>query len=55
VGGGVGILESKGECTWFQARDQSGWGFATMSETLVFQESGFCFSSTFLHKGLCPE
>jgi hypothetical protein len=36
VGGGEGRLESKGEGSWFQARDLSGWGFATMSKTLVF-------------------
>ncbi len=27
-------LESKGEGSWFQARELSGWGFATMSKTL---------------------
>jgi hypothetical protein len=34
-------LESKGEGSWFQARDLSGCGFATMSKTSVFQVSGF--------------
>jgi hypothetical protein len=34
-------LESKGEGSWFQARDLSGWEFATMSKTSVFQVSGF--------------
>ncbi len=33
-------LESKGEGSWFQARDLSGWEFATMSKTSVFQVSG---------------
>ncbi len=39
-GEGVG-LESKGEGSWFQARDLSGWEFAIMSKTSVFQVSGF--------------
>jgi hypothetical protein len=43
VGGGERILESKGESSWFQARDLSGWGFATMSKTSVFQVVGFFF------------
>ncbi len=34
-------LESKGEGTWVQAGDLSGWEFATISMTLVFQVSGF--------------
>jgi hypothetical protein len=41
VGGGEGGLESKGEGSWFQARDQSGWEFATMSKTSAFQVGGF--------------
>jgi hypothetical protein len=40
VGGCEGRLESKGEGSWFQARDQNGWGFATMSKTSVFEVSG---------------
>ncbi len=42
--GGVGVragLESKGEGSWFQARDLSGWEFATMNKASVFQVSGF--------------
>jgi hypothetical protein len=34
-------LESKGEVSWFQARDLSGWEFATVSKISVFQVSGF--------------
>ncbi len=34
-------LEGKSEGSWFQARDLSGWRFATMSKTSVFQVSGF--------------
>ncbi len=41
LGGVEGGLESKGEGSWFQARDLRGWEFATMSKTLVFQVSGF--------------
>jgi hypothetical protein len=37
-------LESKDECSWFQARDLTGWGFATVSKTSVLQVSGFVFS-----------
>ncbi len=33
--------ESKGEGSWFQARDMSGWEFVTMSKASVFQVSGF--------------
>ncbi len=36
-------LESKGEGSWFQARDLSVWEFATMSKTSVFQVSGFFY------------
>jgi hypothetical protein len=32
VGGGEGGLESKGEGSWFQARDLNGWEFATISK-----------------------
>jgi hypothetical protein len=39
-GQGVG-LGSKGEGSWFQARDLSGWGFTTLIKTSVFQVSGF--------------
>jgi hypothetical protein len=39
-------MESKGEGNWFQARDLSGWEFATMSKTSVFQEIGFFSYST---------
>jgi hypothetical protein len=39
-----GELESKDEGSWFQARDQSGWGFATMSKTSAFQVRGFFLS-----------
>jgi hypothetical protein len=34
-------MESKGEGCWFEARDLSGWEFATMSKTSVLQVSGF--------------
>jgi hypothetical protein len=34
-------LERQGKGSWFQARDLSGWEFATMSKTSVFQVSGF--------------
>ncbi len=34
-------LESKGEGSWFQERDLSGWEFATISKTSVFQVRGF--------------
>ncbi len=34
-------MESKGEGSWFQARDLSGWEFAIMSKALVFQVSAF--------------
>jgi hypothetical protein len=39
---GVGI---KGWGSCYHARDQSGWGFATMSKTLAFQVSMGFFSS----------
>jgi hypothetical protein len=52
VGGGKGCLESKGEGSWFQARDLSGWEFATMSKTSVFQVSGFFLLQ---YKGLRPD
>ncbi len=40
-------MENKGEGSSFQARDLSGWEFATMSKTSVFQLSGvFPFYST---------
>ncbi len=45
MGGSEGGLESKGEGSWFQAKDLSGREFTTMSKTLVFQVSGF-FSFT---------
>jgi hypothetical protein len=35
VGGGEEGLESKGEGSWFQARNLSGWEFVTMSKTSV--------------------
>jgi hypothetical protein len=54
VGGGEGRLESKGEGSWFQARDQSGWGFATMSKTSVFQVSGF-FLPPFSARGFAQD
>jgi hypothetical protein len=41
VGGGEGGVESKGRAVDTKQGDQSGWGFATMSKTLVFQVSGF--------------
>ncbi len=41
MSGGEGGLESKGEGSWFQASDLSGWGFATMNKTSFFQVSGF--------------
>jgi hypothetical protein len=53
VGGGEGRLESEGEGSWFQARDQSGWGFAAMSKTSVFQVSGFFLP--FLAQGFINE
>ncbi len=34
-------LESKGEGSWFQAMDLSGWEFAAMSKTSVFHASRF--------------
>ncbi len=34
-------MESKGEGSWFQATDLSGWEFANMSKTSVFRVSGF--------------
>ncbi len=39
-------LESEGEGSWFQAKDLSGWEFATMSKALFFQVSGFFLYST---------
>ncbi len=41
MSGGEGGLESKGDGSWFHARDLSGWKFATMNKTLLFQVSGF--------------
>ncbi len=52
-GRGEGNLESR-EGSWYQARDQSGWGYATMSKTSTFQVSGV-FLSTFSCNELCPE
>ncbi len=44
MGGGEGVgLESKGDGSWFQAEDLTGWEFATMRKTSVFQVSGFFF------------
>ncbi len=45
-------MESKGECTWFQAGDLSGWDLAIMSKTSVLQVSGFFLLQ---HKGLRPD
>ncbi len=45
-------MESKGEGSWFQARDLSGWEFAIMSKTSVLQVSGFFLLQ---HNGLSPE
>jgi hypothetical protein len=39
-------LESKGEGSWFQARDLRGWEFGAISKTLVVQVSGFFFFKT---------
>ncbi len=39
-------LESKGEGSWFQAVDLTGWEFAAMRKTLVLQVSIFVFHST---------
>ncbi len=52
MGGGEGGLEIKGEGSWFQARDLSGWEFAPMSKTSVFQVS---VSFLLQYKGLCPD
>ncbi len=41
-----GGLESKGEGSWFQARDLTGWEFATISKTSVLQVSGFVIHSS---------
>ncbi len=49
---GGGGLESKGNGSWFQARDLSGWEFTTMSKTRVLHVSGFFL---FQHKGLRPD
>jgi hypothetical protein len=44
--------ESKGEGSWFQARDMSGWEFVTMSKASVFQVSGFLL---YITKGYDPD
>jgi hypothetical protein len=45
-------MESKGEGSWFQAKDLSGSDFAAMSKASVVQVSGF---SLLQHKGLYPD
>jgi hypothetical protein len=53
--GGKGVRGNRklrvGSC--YQARDQSGWGFATMSKTSAFQVSGNFFYH--FHKGVKPK
>ncbi len=54
MGGSEGRLESKGVGSWFQARERSGWGFATMSKTSVFQVLRKCVFLPPLVQGVMP-
>ncbi len=55
MGGGEEGLESKGEGSWFQARNLSGWEFVTMSKTSVLQVSWFFLLQQKGLKGLRPD